>query len=35
MDQIVQQIGSTIGGFFGNPAVQFGLRAAAVYVVGL
>jgi RNA polymerase subunit RPABC4/transcription elongation factor Spt4 len=35
MDQIVQQIGTTISGFFGNPAVQFGLRAAAVYVVGL
>jgi len=35
MDQIVQQIGSTIGGVFGDPAGQFGLRAAAVYVVGL
>ena len=35
MDQILNQIGSTIGGFFANPAVQFALQAAAVYVVGL
>jgi RNA polymerase subunit RPABC4/transcription elongation factor Spt4 len=35
MDQIIGQIGSTIGGFFGNPAVQFALQLAAVYVVGL
>jgi RNA polymerase subunit RPABC4/transcription elongation factor Spt4 len=35
MDQIISQIGSTIGGFFANPAVQFALQAAAVYVVGL
>jgi RNA polymerase subunit RPABC4/transcription elongation factor Spt4 len=35
MDVIIGQIGSTIGGFFGNPAVQLVLRAAAVYVVGL
>lgn len=34
-DQIISQIGSTIGGFFGNPAVQFGLQAAGVYFVGL
>ena len=35
MDQILGQIGTTIGGFFGNPAVQLVLRAAAVYFVGL
>jgi len=35
MDQIITQIGSTVGGFFANPAVQFALQAAAVYVVGL
>lgn len=35
MDQIIGQIGSTIGGFFGNPAVQFALQLAAVYVVGV
>jgi hypothetical protein len=35
MDQIISQIGSTIGGFFANPAVQFALQATAVYVVGL
>lgn len=35
MDQIIGQIGTTIGGFFGNPAVQFALQLAAVYVVGL
>ena len=35
MDQIIPQIGSTIGGFFANPAVQFALQAAAIYIVGL
>jgi hypothetical protein len=35
MDQIIAPIGSAIGGFFGSPVVQFGLRAAAVYIVGL
>ena len=35
MDQIIAPIGAAIGGFFGNPIVQFGLKAAAVYFVGL
>lgn len=35
MDQIIQQIGSTIGGFFGNPIVQLALQAIAVYFVVL
>jgi len=35
MDQIIGQIGSSIGAFFGNPAVQLALRAAAVYIVVL
>ncbi|MEA2535877.1 MAG: hypothetical protein QOF11_111 [Chloroflexota bacterium] len=32
---IIGQLGSTISGFFGNPAVQFALQLAAIYVVGL
>jgi RNA polymerase subunit RPABC4/transcription elongation factor Spt4 len=35
MEQILGPIGSAIGGFFGNPAVQLGLRAAGVYIVVL
>jgi len=35
MDQILGQIGSTIGGFFGNPVVQLGIRAIGIYVVVL
>ena len=35
MEQILAPIGTAIGGFFGNPIVQFGLKASAVYVVGL
>ncbi len=35
MDQVIQQIGSTIGGFFGNPLVQLAFRAFAVYMVVL
>lgn len=33
MDQILQQIGTTISGFFGNQLIQLGFRATAVYVV--
>jgi len=33
MDQILQQVGTTIGGFFGNQLIQIGFRATAVYVV--
>jgi RNA polymerase subunit RPABC4/transcription elongation factor Spt4 len=35
MDQILGPIGEAISGFFGNPAVQLALRAAAVYFVVL
>lgn len=35
MEQILAPIGDAISGFFGNPAVQFALRAAAVYIVVL
>ncbi len=33
MDQILNTIGDTIGGFFGNPLVQGAFQAAAVYIV--
>ena len=32
-EEILQTIGDTIGGFFGNPVVQFALQAIAVYIV--
>lgn len=35
MDQILQQIGSTIGGFFGHPLIQIAFRGVAVYIVVL
>jgi RNA polymerase subunit RPABC4/transcription elongation factor Spt4 len=35
MDQILQQVGTTISGFFGNQLIQIGFRATAVYVVVL
>ena len=35
MDQVIGQIGSTISGFFGNPAVQLALRGMGVYLVGI
>lgn len=35
MDQFLQQLGSTIGGFVGHPFVQVGLRGIAAYVVVL
>src|SRR3982751_2719230 len=33
MDQIIQQIGSTIGGFFDSAPVRLGLQAIAIYFV--
>jgi RNA polymerase subunit RPABC4/transcription elongation factor Spt4 len=33
MDQILQTITDTIGGFFGNPIVQLAIQAAAIYIV--
>jgi RNA polymerase subunit RPABC4/transcription elongation factor Spt4 len=33
MDEILNTIGETIGDFFANPAVEFSLRAMAVYIV--
>src|SRR3954469_8789943 len=33
MDQIFQQIGDTVGGFFNSGPVRFGLQAIAVYFV--
>ena len=33
MDEIIEQVGGTIGGFFGSPPVQFALQAIAVYFV--
>ena len=33
MDQILNTIGSTIGGFFNSPIVQFAIQALFVYVV--
>jgi RNA polymerase subunit RPABC4/transcription elongation factor Spt4 len=33
MDEILNTIGETIGGFFANPIVQFALQAMAVYIV--
>ncbi len=33
MDEILNTIGETIGGFFANPIVTFALQAIAVYVV--
>ena len=33
MDQILTQIGDTIGGFLNSSVVQFSIRAIAVYVV--
>jgi RNA polymerase subunit RPABC4/transcription elongation factor Spt4 len=33
MDDILNTIGETIGGFFANPIVQFALQAMAVYIV--
>src|SRR5256885_7190955 len=33
MDQIIQQIGSTIGGFFDSAPVRLGLQAFAIYSV--
>jgi RNA polymerase subunit RPABC4/transcription elongation factor Spt4 len=35
MDQILQQVGSTISGVFGNELIQIGFRATAIYVVFL
>ncbi len=31
-DEILQAIGDTIGGFFGNPVVQFAIQALLVYI---
>src|SRR5688500_7535512 len=33
MDEIIEQVGGTIGGFFGSPPVQFALQAIAIYFV--
>jgi RNA polymerase subunit RPABC4/transcription elongation factor Spt4 len=33
MDQILQTITDTIGGFFGNPVVQLAIQAIAIYIV--
>jgi hypothetical protein len=33
MDQILAQIGDTIGGIFSSPALQFGVRAIGIYLV--
>ena len=33
MDQILQQIGDTIGGIFDSAPVQFGLRAIGIYLI--
>ena len=33
MDEILNTIGDTIGGFFDNPIVQFALQALVVYFV--
>jgi RNA polymerase subunit RPABC4/transcription elongation factor Spt4 len=33
MDQILETIGDTIGGFFGNPIVQLAIQAVAIYFV--
>ncbi|MFL5777995.1 MAG: zinc ribbon domain-containing protein [Chloroflexota bacterium] len=35
MDQIIAQIGSTVGGFFGSPVVQFVLYSIVAYLVVL
>jgi RNA polymerase subunit RPABC4/transcription elongation factor Spt4 len=32
MDQILNSIGDTIGGFFSNPVVEFALQSIAVYI---
>jgi RNA polymerase subunit RPABC4/transcription elongation factor Spt4 len=33
MDQILETIGDTIGGFFANPIVQLAIQAIAIYIV--
>jgi RNA polymerase subunit RPABC4/transcription elongation factor Spt4 len=33
MEQILAQIGDTIGGIFSSPALQFGVRAIGIYLV--
>jgi hypothetical protein len=33
MEDILKTIGDTIGGFFGNPIVQFSVQAIVVYFV--
>ncbi len=33
MDQVISTIGSALGGFFGAPIIQFGLKAVAAYIV--
>ena len=33
MDQILETIGDTIGGFFGNPIVQLAIQAVSIYFV--
>jgi RNA polymerase subunit RPABC4/transcription elongation factor Spt4 len=33
MDQILETIGSTIGGFFDNPIVQLAIQATGIYIV--
>ena len=33
MDQILGQIGGTLGGVFGSPVVRFGLQAIGFYLV--
>ena len=33
MDQILETIGDTIGGFFANPIVQLAIQAVAIYFV--
>jgi RNA polymerase subunit RPABC4/transcription elongation factor Spt4 len=33
MDEILGQIGETIGGIFGSPVVQFGLRLIGIYLI--
>ena len=35
MDQLLQAFGQSIGSFFNNPAIQFGLRLIAIYVVSV
>jgi len=33
MDQILQSIGDSLGGFFDSAPVQFGLRAIGIYLI--